>query len=572
MVTPVQARFSIENLVEEEAIRQRLQKDIEGENSSKEEEIDVPLSRDEELRSLFGEKNMADIRSIMDEANQKTTDDLDLQPFLHRWNAASAEAFAKLLDLRLPDCLVAVLHPVRELQQSSAFVNLVLKGDWIPTLFPDSCPEPLARWLFSCVCYGDDGTSAAAWDAWTVYFGRTALWDPDDASFAWFENGKHRAAIEWVPDWKLIVATLGNFGAPTAPYMEVLLLEKEKKKNDRIFNFFFFFFFQGVAFTGVTVGNRLVRDDPPIVDRVRAPVPPKPELSASFPASRFRRLFSLLGLCFYASAHGRLFNGAAVYSTHEISLLVQICFSCLVDPLLVPHPKREFSQCIAAAVQGYPDEYLSLLALCEHLTFFAPRNEMQPLVSAVSLFSPTTARAQWLKRCFSFWISQEMLKQRLDERHPTSKNDFRLPVMKEAFQSRENMLEQMCIFLEALLRSFSVEKLKGRDFMWLFGLFVCLDLTLGDRTAIFSSVLHADRVSDLLKELQDSFRNSGEEMNEFASAARTALSLMKERINYNIRFEKNRLESVEKLKAANVIGGGGRGGKQTELNLTPLRK
>jgi hypothetical protein len=221
-LTPVQARFSLESLVEEEATRRKIAKEIAGEVSSGEGEEE----NENYMRTLFGESRLAEISSIMQEATQKTTDDLDLQPFFHRWSLDLAAEFSQRLTLRLPDCLLTVLNPPREHLQSSAFVNLILKGDWIPTLFPDRCPEELARWLFSCVCYGDDVTSAAAWDAWTVYFGRSGLWDPDDASFGWFDNnGLHRAAIDWVPDWKLIVTTLGHFGAPTEPYIQV------KKKN-----------------------------------------------------------------------------------------------------------------------------------------------------------------------------------------------------------------------------------------------------------------------------------------------------------------------------------------------------
>jgi hypothetical protein len=311
----------------------------------------------------------------------------------------------------------------------------------------------------------------------------------------------------------------------------------------------------------------MVRDTPPVVDRTQRPVLPSAELSASFPSSQLRRFVSLLGLCAYASANGRLFSGGPVYSTNELSLLVQICFSCLVDPLLVTKPKREFSQCIAAAVQGYSDEYLSIINLCDYVTFAAPYNDMAPLICSLSLFSPTTARAQWLKRALSFWVSTHLLRERVRVLHSAEAKDFLLPNMQEALQSREKMLEQMCVFLQALLQSFASEKPKGQDYIWLFNLLVCLDLTLGDRTAIFSSQVHAERVSELLKQVQESFR-SGEEMNEFASASRTAISLMKERINYNIKFEKNRLDSVRRLKAANAIGGG----KQSELPYTPISK
>lgn len=243
----------------------------------------------------------------------------------------------------------------------------------------------------------------------------------------------------------------------------------------------------------------------------------------------------------------------------------------MVDPLLKTHPKREFSQCIAAAVQGFPDEYFSFCSLCEYITFAAPHNDVAPVVCALSLFSPTTARSQWLKRCLSFWLSLHLLEERARLLHPDKIRELVLPSMKEALQSRENMLEQMCVFLRALIQSLGFEKVKGKEFIWLHGLLVCLDATLGDREAIFSSEAHAEQISELIKQVQESFR-SGEEMNEFASASRNAIAMMKDRIIYNIKFEKNRKETVAKFKAAMAIGGKGGGDKQTELPFTPVRK
>jgi hypothetical protein len=557
VVTPVQQRFSLENLVTEEANRRRIAKEIAGNASSDEgEEIGT------EMNALFDINTMAELKSMMEEAKQKTTDDLDLQPFFHRWTIDSLRGFNDRVDLKLPDCLVQALRVERELQHSVDFVNVILKGDWICSLFPTRCPESLARWLFSCICYGDDSMSASAWDAWTYYFGRTALWDPDDASFGWFREGvSHRASIDWVPDWKLIVETLGNFGAPTAPYIEVKYTKKKRIIVCLIEQQ------KGVAYTSSTVGARFIRDTPPCVDRALRPVFPSAALAASFPSSRLRRLFSLLGLCFYASAFGHLFAGESVYTPNQASLLVQISLSCLVDPLLVSQPRREFTQCIAAAVELYNDDYMCIVNLCDYVTLAAPHEELQPLICALGLFSPSTQRAQWLRRCLSFWVSSQLLEERIVERHDGKTKEFQMPSMQNAILGPAKMLKEMCLFLEALRNSFTLEKPKGRDYVWLFGLLVCLDLTLGDRSAIVASEHEVNRVSELLKEVQESFR-SGEEMNEFASASRTAISLMKERINYNIKFEKNRAESIARYKAANAIGGA----RQTELVFTPMPK
>jgi hypothetical protein len=286
---------------------------------------------------------------------------------------------------------------------------------------------------------------------------------------------------------------------------------------------------------------------------------------ASFPATQFRRFVSLLGLCFYASATGRLFGGGAVYDANHASLLIQLGFACLVDPLLVSSPKRELTQCIGAALEALADDHEALYTLCAHITFVAPRGELEPVVSGLLLFSPSTRRAQWLRRCLAFWLASLMLQERIREKHKDAQ--FTLPDLHRAMYGPHEVLREMIVFLDALLKSLSLDKCRGREFEWLFRLLCCLDLTLGDRSAITASEEDATRISAQLKLVHESFRQ-GEEMNEFASASRTAIGLMKERIEFNIKFEKNRAESIRLNKAAQRIGSGG---KQTELPFTPMK-
>ncbi len=542
-VTPVRARFSLESLADEESTRKKVAVVMEGgDPDSDPEALD--------MEKVFGADRAEEFRRIIDEARHKTIEDLDLQSFFHRWTAESRADFFRRGPVRLPECLASMLakdnkHAAEGVQNSPEMMRLILCGDWIPSLFPESCPAELAQWLFSCICFAEeDAVSAAAWDAWTYYFGRRGLWDPDDASFSWFRDGQQsqRAAIEWVPVWKDVVDTLAAFGGPVAPYQS------------------------GIAHTPDTATSA-VRDDPPVVDRLLRPAAVDAALLASFPATQLRRFFSVMGLCLYASTWGRLFRGGQVYDANHASLLIQICFACLVDPLLVSSAKRELTQCIGAAVEVFSDDHQSIVTLCSQITFLAPRGELEPIVSALGLFQPSTRRAQWLRRCLGFWVSSLMLKQRIAECHPTQQ--LVLSDMHKAMFGPAEMLGEMCVFLEALQQSLKLVRCKAVVYMWLFRLLVCLDLTLGDRSAITASETDVTRVSDLLKQLQDSFRQ-GEEMNEFASASRTAIGLMKERIEYNVRFEKNKAESIRTEKAAARIGSSG--GKQAELNFTPIKR
>jgi hypothetical protein len=531
VVTPVKGRFLLEALVDEESTRKRVDAAVRGEEVDSDEVVF-------DMHKVFGHDKAVEFQRIMDEANRKATDDLDLQWTLHRWSAEGKAAFHARAPARLPQCLAALLGRDEALQLSPDMMRLVLCGDWIPSLFPQRCPAELAQWLFACICFAaEDRVSAAAWDTWTYYFGRRGLWDPDDASFGWFRDGQQqaqRATVDWVPDWSVVVDTFGAFGAPTAPYQR-----------------------------GVAGGGAAPRDDPPRVNRALRQVVADPALLASFPSSQFRRMVSLLGLCFYASASGRLFQGGPVYQSSHASLLLQLALACLVDPLIVSSPKRELTQCIGAALEVFSDDHEAIFGLCGHVTAAAPYDELEPVVSSLLLFSPSTRRAQWLRRCLAFWVASLMLRERVRAQQARP-----LPDLHRAMFGPGEMLAEMIVFLEALVESLAQTRCKGQEYEWLSRLLSCLDLTLGDRSAITASEEDVTRVSGLLKQVHESFRQ-GEEMNEFASASRTAIGLMKERIEFNVRFEKNRAESLRINKAAHRIGSGG---KQSELSFSPAAK
>ncbi len=523
VITPVKDRFSLEALVDEESTRKRADAAARG------EDVDSDGEEAFEMRDVFGNEKADELQRIMGEANHKATDDLDLQWTLHRWSVGGKDALHARAPARLPSCVASLLGVEGMPQQSAEMMRLVLCGDWIPSLFPQRCPTELAQWLFACVCFpAEDAVSAAAWDAWTYYFGRCGLWDPDDASFGWFRDGQQRAAVDWVPEWRDIVQSFGAFGCPTALYE------------------------RGISQSSLC-------DEPPRINRALRQIAPDPALLASFPATQFRRMVSLLGLCFYASSSGRLFQGEVVYDATHASLLAQLALSCLVDPLLVSFPKRELTQCISAALEVFPDDHEAIFTLCNHVTGVAPYGELEPVVSALLLFSPSMRRAQWLRRCLAFWVASFMLRQRMLVFQQT----WALPEMHCAMFGPSEMLREMLVFLGALVQSLTHSRCRGRDYEWLFPLLSCLDLTLGDRSAITASEEDVTRVSVLLKQVHESFRQ-GEEMNEFASACRTAIGLMKERIEFNVRFEKNRAESLRLNKAAHKIGG-----KQTELSFFP---
>ena len=146
-----------------------------------------------------------------------------------------------------------------------------------------------------------------------------------------------------------------------------------------------------------------------------------------------------------------------------------------------------------------------------------------------------------------------------------------LPDAARAMLSPVSLLSELAVLLEALRQSLLAVRCTGDDYQWVFQVTVCLDLTLSDRSAIVVSETDGERVYELLREVQAALRSGGgDEMNEFATATRTSIGLMKDRIEYNTRFEKNRVESVKTMKAALNLGAT----KQTDMAVfvTPTKK
>ena len=294
VITPVKARFSLESLLSEETTRKQIAQDLaqemaaaSGSSSGDDNDDDGGEAKkkrgDLEFGALFDSAKGAELMAMVAAINHKTTDDLDLQSFFHRWTVEGKSNFHARAPLRLPEVLTRSVGS--HLASSPQFAKMVLCGDWIPSLFPALCPDEVAEWLFECICFAaDDAVSAAAWDTWTFYFGRGGLWDPADASFSWFRAGSQQVALTWVPDWQRVVATLAAFGAPTEPYLQ--------KEED--------------GASGSSGTPMPVRDSPPRVDRALRPVLPSADLVgllSSRPASS--SLFSF----------GPLFPGLVVGSS-----------------------------------------------------------------------------------------------------------------------------------------------------------------------------------------------------------------------------------------------------------------
>ena len=238
-------------------------------------ELDDDEDDDDDEGEGTGKKDLTSqldgsFRQLLVEEEEKTTEDLDLLPFFQHWTVERRANFHARAPGSLPEALVSLLG--RSGDASALTVQLILSGNWIPSYFPSTCPPDVSRWLYGIICFSDDEVLAsAAWDAWTHYFGRGGMWDPDDASFGWFRDSaqKARVGLQWVPDWDIIVDTLEAFGAASKLYRKAIIYSD---------------------------ASSFPREWPAPVDRVSEPTPPAKALVDSFPVRSLHRFFSLVSL------------------------------------------------------------------------------------------------------------------------------------------------------------------------------------------------------------------------------------------------------------------------------------
>jgi hypothetical protein len=545
-------RFSLENLILEQSNRKEVRRHVSALDSDDEDDDD-----DDDDDLLLG-MNTSRFKQIVDEENLKTPDDLDLCPFFHHWKAEDAEGFYARMPWELPSSLSAVLEGASS-KSAKELMKLILVGNFIPAFFPDRCPADLAVWLFKCMCFArETQVSAAAWDVWTYYFNRPALWDPEDASFGWFQDQvrREKVKLEWIPDWKTIVETLKAFGAPTKVYEGAKVYPKTAN---------------------------IPRDDPPLQDHTYAPQKTSAtdsdgtELSPlGFPAARLRRFFSVLGLCFYASSAGRLLNGQAVYEERHSILLTQICLAAMVDPMMLSSPKRELTQCICAVLEVFPQENSSNDVLCDYIMLLTPHKDYLPIVSALTLFTPPTKRAQWIRRVLSFKMCCLLLEemQQEDELNRSSLGGKKKKKQSEPFpralDGNVEMLQALLEFLPLLEQAcISPKKWPHVQFVKLYRLCLCLDFVVGDRSAICADEALSRNIEEEVRKVLARLKSI--QVEEFAICTRTTLLQMAERIYFNRDYEENRARSLKKAreekKLKDSIERRKSGGDQTSLSF-----
>ena len=474
---------------------------------------------------------------FIDEEEEKTTEDFDLLPFFLDWTPQSRINFHARMPAMLPESLLEILGT--DASPTPLMVQLILTGNWIPSYFPTSCPPDLARWLYAMICFAEDEElSASAWDAWTFYFGRGGLWDVDDAAFGWFQDNKGvRVGLEWVPDWDTLVDTLEAFGANSELYRSGSLVQNSRNVPQKRWP------------------NRVNRVcEPPEVDA---------DLVASFPVTWLRRFFSLTSLSVFASASGRLLDGRAVYSEQHAALLIQIALAALVDPLMSSASKREASQCVSAAVEVFPDMHRSSAVVANFIILVTPHADYSSVVSALSLFTPTTKAAQWLRRSLAICVARATLQDKLGSAAPPAMDIeaalFDARSILAALLSTMNLLEHLVVNVG--------KQAFPADFMLWYQTVLCFDLTLGDRNAVAGG----QETIDLAKEIEGAcsslhgrFKKGGM-VNEFGLALRSMLATMQDRISFNRSYETNRKEALKVLSASKAIGSTGK--KQTTLSF-----
>ncbi len=87
---------------------------------------------------------MRQSRDLLVESKRKTTSEHDLLPFFHHWDEQRA-AFHARAPVEVPLSIASVLDTRGTMEP--ALLRLLLRGNWIPTFFPQHCPDDVAKWL-----------------------------------------------------------------------------------------------------------------------------------------------------------------------------------------------------------------------------------------------------------------------------------------------------------------------------------------------------------------------------------------------------------------------------------------